>query len=194
MLPERSADAASFAARPRSTARPRSPRSHLVLALLTAGALLAGAPASARAESEEFRQPFPEVGSELVSQALGLLGVRYKWGGNSPETGLDCSGLVRHVFEEAAGVVLPRRAIEMSRAGQPVHRHELSPGDLVFFNTLRRAFSHVGIYIGDGHFVHAPSSGGKVRVERLEASYWASRFNGARRLLATDTVSFRSSD
>ena len=123
------------------------------------------------------------LADQLVSRALGLLGVPYKWGGNAPETGLDCSGLVRHVFEDAAGLVLPRRALEMSRAGAPVGRGDLQPGDLVFFNTLRRAFSHVGIYIGDGRFVHAPSSGGKVRVEHISGRYWANRFNGGRRLI-----------
>ena len=123
------------------------------------------------------------LADQLVSRAMDLLGVPYKWGGNAPETGLDCSGLVRHVFEDAAGLVLPRRAIEMSRAGAPVGRGDLQPGDLVFFNTLRRAFSHVGIYIGEGRFVHAPSAGGKVRVERLSGSYWANRFNGGRRLI-----------
>lgn len=153
-----------------------------LLALLAAGALAAAAPA-ARAEQAGFGQQAGGVATELVIRALGLLGVNYKWGGNSPETGLDCSGLVKHVFHEAAGLVLPRRAEEMSRAGEPIARSELKPGDLVFFNTLRRAFSHVGIYIGDGRFVHAPSSGGKVRVERLSEAYWAKRFNGARRVI-----------
>ena len=123
------------------------------------------------------------LATELVTSALGLLGVNYKWGGTSPETGLDCSGLVRHVFADAAGLILPRRAVEMSRAGEPVKRSELQPGDLVFFNTLRRAFSHVGIYIGEGRFVHAPSSGGEVRVEQLSGAYWSRRFNGGRRLI-----------
>lgn len=124
-------------------------------------------------------------GSELVLRALALLGVNYRWGGNSPDTGLDCSGLVRHVFQETIGLVLPRRAEEMSRAGDAIRRDQLRPGDLVFFNTLRRAFSHVGIYIGDGRFVHAPANGGQVRVENLGGRYWQQRFNGARRMLAT---------
>ncbi len=123
------------------------------------------------------------AGTELVLRALSLLGVNYRLGGNSPDTGLDCSGLVRHVFREAVGLVLPRRAEEMSRAGEKIDVSQLKPGDLVFFNTLRRTFSHVGIYIGNNQFVHAPSSGGAVRVESLSQGYWVNRFNGARRLL-----------
>ncbi|GAA4404059.1 C40 family peptidase [Quisquiliibacterium transsilvanicum] len=159
----------------------RLPLRALTAALLACAAAFA-APPDAIAETAA---PVEARGlaDQLVSRAMGLLGVPYKWGGNAPETGLDCSGLVRHVFEDAAGLVLPRRAMEMSRAGAPVGRGELQPGDLVFFNTLRRAFSHVGIYIGDGRFVHAPSSGGKVRVERIAGSYWANRFNGGRRLI-----------
>ena len=124
------------------------------------------------------------AGTELVLRALSLLGVNYRMGGNSPDTGLDCSGLVRHVFHEALGLVLPRRAEEMSRAGESIDPSQLRPGDLVFFNTLRRTFSHVGIYIGNNQFVHAPSSGGEVRVESMGKDYWVSRFNGARRLLS----------
>ncbi|MBX7229087.1 MAG: C40 family peptidase [Burkholderiaceae bacterium] len=120
--------------------------------------------------------------SEIVMNAMGLLGVRYRFGGNAPETGLDCSGLVRLVFKETFGLILPRRAVEMSQLGDTVGKEELKPGDLVFFNTLKRAFSHVGIYIGEGKFVHAPSSGGKVRVESLNTPYWINRFNGARRI------------
>lgn len=134
------------------------------------------------------------VGTELVLRALSLLGVNYRLGGTSPATGLDCSGLVRHVFSEAAGLVLPRRAEEMSRNGSVVRREQLRPGDLVFFNTLRRAFSHVGIYIGNGQFVHAPSSGGSVRVESLSGSYWTKRFNGARRVIALDDAAQIRSD
>ncbi len=138
---------------------------------------------SARAAGPENPSE-PHAGTELVLRALSLLGVNYRFGGNSPDTGLDCSGLVRHVFREAMGVVLPRRAEEMSRTGSSVDTSQLAPGDLVFFNTLRRTFSHVGIYIGNGQFVHAPSSGGGVRIEHLSKQYWTQRFNGARRLVA----------
>ena len=116
-------------------------------------------------------------------RALALLGVGYRFGGDSPQDGLDCSGLVRHVFHEALGLVLPRRAEQISRAGEDIDPRQLKPGDLVFFNTLRRAFSHVGIYIGDNQFVHAPSRGGQVRVEALDRPYWLARFDGARRLV-----------
>jgi cell wall-associated NlpC family hydrolase len=140
-----------------------------------------------RIESTASAEHRSSAATELVIRSLSMLGVNYKWGGNSPDTGLDCSGLVRFVYEETLGKVLPRRSVEMSREGESVDRHELKPGDLVFFNTLRRAFSHVGIYIGNNQFVHAPSRGKQVRVESLESSYWAKRFNGARRLLAEDT-------
>ena len=122
------------------------------------------------------------VGAELVLRALSLLGVNYKFGGNSPDNGLDCSGFVRHVFKEALDLGLPRRSVDISRAGDAISRTELRPGDLVFFNTMRRAFSHVGIYIGDGKFVHAPGRGRKVKVDNMSGRYWATRFNGARRV------------
>lgn len=128
-------------------------------------------------------QRYTQAAGELVDQAMGYLGIRYRFGGTSPETGLDCSGLVMNVFRNAIGLDLPRTASEMARMGENIGRQELKPGDLVFFNTMRRAFSHVGIYLGDGQFVHAPSSGGKVRVENMANSYWSERFNGARRLI-----------
>ncbi len=128
------------------------------------------------------------AGHQLVLHSLTLIGVRYRFGGESPETGLDCSGLVRHVFREVLDFALPRRSEEMSRAGTPVPVDRLQPGDLVFFNTLKRAFSHVGIYIGGNRFVHAPSSGGYVRVESIGTKYWKRRFNGARRLAPEGTA------
>jgi len=121
--------------------------------------------------------------AEVVFRALALLGVRYRFGGNTPELGLDCSGLVKLVFQETVGMVLPRRSDDMSRYGQAIPMPDLQPGDLVYFNTMRLPFSHVGIYIGDRRFVHAPSSGGVVRVESMDLDYWMKRFDGARRLL-----------
>ncbi len=118
----------------------------------------------------------------LVSNALSYIGVRYRYGGNTPEHGFDCSGLVRWVYNRTWGVMLPRRASEIAKVGTDIPKDQLKPGDLVFFNTLRRTFSHVGIYLGDGQFLHAPRSGGKVRVEKLDESYWAKRWDGARRL------------
>ena len=123
---------------------------------------------------------------ELVMRALSLIGVRYRRGGNSEESGLDCSGLVDLVFRDTLGLKLPRRAEEISKVGDKVDKEELKPGDLVFFNTLRRAFSHVGIYLGDGRFVHAPSKGSQVRVESMDQPYWTKRFNGARRVSKED--------
>lgn len=120
--------------------------------------------------------------SELGMQAMSLLGIRYKRGGNTPENGLDCSGLVRYVFKQAWGANLPRTTEELSRVGEQVDRQDLQPGDLVFYNTLRRTFSHVGIYLGDNKFIHAPSTGGEVRIESMDIGYWKSRFNGARRI------------
>jgi len=120
--------------------------------------------------------------SELAMQAMGMLGIHYKYGGNSPENGLDCSGLVRYVFKEAWGANLPRTAVEISRVGEKVEPQDLQPGDLVFYNTLKRSFSHVGIYLGDNKFIHSPSSGGQVRIESMDLGYWKKRFNGARRI------------
>ncbi|MFO1300180.1 MAG: C40 family peptidase [Burkholderiaceae bacterium] len=130
------------------------------------------------------------TGAELVIRSLALLGVQYRFGGNSPDTGLDCSGLVRHVYQGALGLVLPRRSEEISRKGESVSLDQLRPGDLVFFNTLRRAFSHVGIYIGGNRFVHAPSRGGQVRVEHIDNRYWMSRFNGARRIPGSEAPAY----
>ncbi len=120
--------------------------------------------------------------SNLVINALAFLGVPYRWGGNSHETGFDCSGFVRAVYEQSVGKLLPRRSDEQAAATQPIERNDLKPGDLVFFNTMRRAFSHVGIYVGDGKFVHSPRAGAEVRVEDMRVAYWSKRFNGARRV------------
>jgi cell wall-associated NlpC family hydrolase len=120
--------------------------------------------------------------SELAVHALALIGINYKYGSNSPEKGFDCSGLVSHVFQEVAGVVLPRNSQSLAKVGAKVEPTELQPGDLVFFNTRRRAFSHVGIYIGDARFVHAPSRGGEVEISDMHGRYWKTRYNGARRV------------
>jgi cell wall-associated NlpC family hydrolase len=119
---------------------------------------------------------------EVIFYALSMVGIRYRWGGSSPQTGFDCSGLVSHVFGQIAGRVLPRDSYGMARLGKPVTLDELRPGDLVFFNTMRRPFSHVGIYLGDKRFVHAPSAGKSVNVVEMTNPYWSSRYNGARRL------------
>jgi cell wall-associated NlpC family hydrolase len=118
----------------------------------------------------------------LLDSGFALLGIKYRFGGNTPQTGFDCSGFVRHVFSDALGVLLPRTAVEMARVGARVGREDLQPGDLVFFNTLSRAFSHVGIYMGDDKFMHANSRGGSVRIDDMTGGYWSRRFNGARRV------------
>lgn len=120
---------------------------------------------------------------ELVRNAMQFLGVPYRRGGNSADTGFDCSGFVRTTFEQALGLLLPRRAVEQAAATDKIGKEELRPGDLVFFNTLRRAYSHVGIYLGDGQFIHAPRRGATVRIESMNTRYWKARFNGARRAL-----------
>ena len=114
--------------------------------------------------------------------ALQALGVKYRYGGRSPETGFDCSGLITHVFERAWGIALPSGTAALSKVGAAVKLKELQPGDLVFYNTRNRPHSHVGIYLGEGLFVHAPRPGARVRVENLQTPYWRARFDGARRL------------
>ena len=126
--------------------------------------------------------------SELVVNALSFLGVPYRRGGTSAETGFDCSGFVKTVYEETVGLVLPRLAAQQAANTEKISRADLKPGDLVFFNTMRHTFSHVGIYIGDGKFVHSPKPGAEVRVESLSVAYWTRRFSGARRVLANDDV------
>lgn len=120
--------------------------------------------------------------SELVVAAMGALGVPYRRGGNTFESGFDCSGFVRTMYEQTMGLMLPRRAEQQAAATQKIDRTELQPGDLVFFNTMRRAFSHVGIYVGDNKFIHSPKPGAEVRVEDMRVSYWSRRFDGARRV------------
>lgn len=127
---------------------------------------------------------------DTLAYALSLVGVQYRFGGKSPETGLDCSGFVSHVFKEAAGMMLPHNARAISMFGQNIPLSELQPGDLVFYNTLRHAYSHVGIYLGDHRFIHAASAGGGVEVSNMNESYWVKRFNGARRLFTSLPAGF----
>lgn len=130
-------------------------------------------------------QTWSDKAQEVLIQALSLTGIQYKYGGKSPETGFDCSGFVRYVFSQATKITLPPTARAISQMGKTVKKEELQPGDLVFFNTLKTAFSHVGIYMGDNKFIHSPSSGGGVRVENMDNAYWTKRFNGAQRIEAT---------
>lgn len=124
----------------------------------------------------------PETARDAAVLAVSLIGVPYRNGGTSPDAGFDCSGLVWYVYWRTAGLMLPRSAVEMERAGWPVRQDDMQPGDLVFYDTLGRAFSHVGIYVGERRFVHAPSSGGAVEIVAMRNAYWARRFSGARRV------------
>ncbi|MES2876982.1 MAG: C40 family peptidase [Pseudomonadota bacterium] len=134
------------------------------------------------AKIDKVRQSVSERASELVFTAMGFLGVPYRRGGNTVESGFDCSGFVRAIYQETVGQILPRKAEQQAAATEKIERADLKPGDLVFFNTMRRAFSHVGIYIGEGKFIHSPKPGGEVRVEDMGISYWSRRFDGARRV------------
>lgn len=131
---------------------------------------------------ENYQPSWQDKAQDVLINALSLTGIKYKYGGKSPETGFDCSGFVSYVFRNAANLTLPPTARAISQIGKTVKKDELQPGDLVFFNTLKSAFSHVGIYIGDNKFIHAPSTGKVVRVESMQDGYWARRFNGGQRL------------
>ncbi len=135
---------------------------------------------------EQVHQTLSDQASALVGTAMGFLGVPYRRGGNNASTGFDCSGFVRAMYEQTVGLVLPRSASQQAAATETINPNELKPGDLVFYNTMRRAFSHVGIYIGDGKFVHSPRVGGEVRVDNMDQAYWKRRFNGARRVQPSD--------
>jgi NlpC/P60 family len=164
----------------------------LVAACSSAPTRVSRAPAAsnATASNRTFATPsgFPNfvdhsVGREEISiQAMSLVGVPYRWGGNTPEAGFDCSGLVRYVVDRAASVNLPRTTADMSVRGESIEPDEVAPGDLIFFNTTGRPHSHVGIYVGKLRFVNAPSTGGTVRLDYLTNPYWAKRFDGIRRV------------
>ena len=123
--------------------------------------------------------------SEVAVHAMGFMGVPYRWGGSEAETGLDCSGFVRAVYQQILGVTLPRTSDRQAAVTLTIDLKDLAPGDLVFFNTMKQAFSHVGIYVGEGRFVHAPRTGERIRLEKLAGSYWRDRFDGARRVVAS---------
>lgn len=158
-----------------------------LFALLVAALVVAPmAPAEETPEGASLAEGMTNRAKPLL-KALGMLGTPYKFGGSNPDQGLDCSGFVRHVYKETAGVSLPRSARDMSKEGQQVAQAELKPGDLVFFNTRKKPNSHVGIYKGDGEFIHASSSRTKqVTISRMDQKYWASRFDGARRVLPAE--------
>lgn len=150
------------------------------------GAYLASRDFNRGAQNRSYSEPRTQT---LVGTALGLLGTKYKYGGETPNTGFDCSGLVGYAAEKSLGLKLPRRSADIARQGHSVKRSELKRGDLVFFNTRGARFSHVGIYLGNHKFVHAPRTGAVVRIEDMNVSYWRKRYNGARRLVAAATRS-----
>jgi cell wall-associated NlpC family hydrolase len=166
----------------------------LALLLLTAMPLLHAEPAAPAEEGGETAAGDTAPATEraalntftrdaLVNLSIELLGTTYRYGGNSPLTGLDCSGLVRHVYQQAAGVVLPRSSREMARSGEQVDISTLLPGDVLFFARPRKPVSHVGIYIGDGLFIHAASKSKKVKLSEIDQRYYLTRLVGARRYL-----------
>jgi cell wall-associated NlpC family hydrolase len=134
------------------------------------------------AQLDQVRQSVGDTASNLVFDAMGFLGVPYRSGGTNAATGFDCSGFVRSMFERSVGKVLPRRASEQAAATEKIDKQDLKPGDLVFFNTMRQTFSHVGIYVGDNKFIHSPKPGQQVRVDDMRQAYWERRFTGARRV------------
>jgi cell wall-associated NlpC family hydrolase len=163
----------------------------LLAAVVLLGSLQMGSAfAQSLTESEPLPKSFASTVSSavvdktetLINNAMQLIGVRYRWGGNTPQSGLDCSGFVRYVFNDTFGFLLPRKSAQMSKVGLEIGKEELRPGDLVFFNTMRHAFSHVGIYVGDNKFIHAPSRGKSIRVDDMTKVYWEKRYNGARRV------------
>lgn len=141
---------------------------------------------SKSATDSESSNSWTSTAQEIILHALSQTGVKYKYGGISPDSGFDCSGFVRYVFQEAANLTLPHGARAMSQIGQKVNENELQPGDLVFFNTMKSVYSHVGIYVGNNRFIHAPRAGSSISVADMNDSYWSQRFTGARRVDAKE--------
>jgi cell wall-associated NlpC family hydrolase len=150
-------------------------KKRLILALSLLLAACATAPGRQYAASDEQM-------NELVMYAISLADTPYRYGGNSSGNGFDCSGFVGHVYRHSLDIALPRTSHDISRVGKPIGAGELQAGDLVFYNTQHASFSHVGVYIGDGKFVHSPKSGDRVRTEQMQLPYWRSRYDGARRI------------
>ena len=159
---------------------------HALAALSIAAAVIARG-----ADAVEVERDGGSLRSDIVVRALTLIDTPYRYGGSTPASGFDCSGLVRFVFQSVGAPPLPRRSEDIGKLGEPIARSQLEPGDLVFFNTLARAYSHVAIYIGEGRFLHAPARNGRVRIEGLDDRYWRGRFDGARRLIDSDARALR---
>lgn len=155
----------------------------IAIGLSGTGAAMATEQPPRPAEESSLLERYTSNAQDLILKGLELVGINYRRGGTDPDNGLDCSGLVQLVFRDSIGKLLPRTAKEQSQVGEVIDKHELKAGDLVFFNTMRRAFSHVGIYLGDNRFLHAPRTGAEVRVEDMSSGYWTKRYNGARRVV-----------
>ncbi len=160
---------------------------HALAALSIAAAVIARG-----ADAAEVERDDGSLRSDIVVRALTLIDTPYRYGGSTPASGFDCSGLVRFVFQSVGAPQLPRRSEDIGKLGEPITRSQLEPGDLVFFNTLARAYSHVAIYIGEGRFLHAPARSGRVRIEGLDDRYWRARFDGARRFIDADARTLRA--
>lgn len=155
-------------------------------ALLAACSSRAPAPAPVVQPQITYSQPSPSpIADDVLIRAIGLVGTPYRWGGNTPDSGFDCSGLIKYVYRDAAGISLPRSTREMIVMRAPtVDANSLQSGDLVFFATSGGSqVSHAGIYVGEGRFVHAPSTGGTVRLDYLSNSYWAKAYLQAKRVI-----------
>jgi len=133
--------------------------------------------ASSETQTESLSQ-----GMSIVSEASKYMGIPYRWGGTSPLTGFDCSGFVQFIFRHTLNIKLPRMPVDMSRLGSRISREELAPGDLVFFNTRGGKFTHVGIYVNDAQFIHAPMPGTRVTMSRMDSTYYRHRFTYAVRI------------
>lgn len=153
----------------------------LILLMLLCGAC-ATTQRDVPAPSKKLENFSSEAMNDLAIYAMSLAETPYQYGGNSPETGFDCSGFVNHVFLKSLGWKLPRTSLEMSQVGEPLKEDQLHPGDLVFFNTQQQPYSHVGIYVGESRFVHAPKTGKAIVIASMRESYWQNRYNGARRI------------
>lgn len=172
----------SAAGRGRMASRPGL-RAVLLVSVVAGATLLAACQSTPPRPPQSALAPIAaDKANDVVLYALSLIDVGYVFGGRNPEAGVDCSGLVTLVYQAAAGVKLPHNAARIAELSRPVGRDKLRPGDLVFFNTQNAPFSHVGVFIGDGRFIHAPRSNSAVRIERLDSKYFAARFEGARTL------------
>jgi cell wall-associated NlpC family hydrolase len=158
----------------------KTPRKRTILALLAPTLLASCAGLPPTTQTQPATLLARAQSREVVMYALGLIGADYRFGGRNPEAGLDCSGMVSYIYEQAVGLKLPHNAALIARLGREIEVSALQPGDLVFFNTLDRPFSHVGIYVGDGRFVHAPARDGKVKISSLKSGYYAKRLEAAR--------------